>query len=90
MLCDKYSLIAAYPNPFNPATKIRYELPENSYVKLVVYNMIGQQIAVLADGYKEAGRYFENFNAGDLPSGTYIYQLIAGAFSDEKKMVLVK
>jgi len=89
-LPQEYKLLLAYPNPFNPITRIGYELPENSFVKLIVYNMLGQQIAVLADGYREAGRYSENFNASDLPSGIYIYQLTAGTFSDKKKIVLVK
>ena len=85
-----YNLNQNYPNPFNPTTTIQYYVPERSSIKLVVYNTIGQEIAVLADGEKEAGSYSLNFNASGFPSGIYFYRLQAGSFIQTKKMVLLK
>ena len=87
---DKFDLRQNYPNPFNPATKINFDLAKNSNVKLVVYNSLGQEVAVLADGFKTAGYYEADFNASSLPSGTYFYRLITDSFTETKKMQLVK
>lgn len=85
-----YHLSQNYPNPFNPTTTIQYYVPERSTIKLVVYNTIGQEVAVLADGEKEPGSYSFDFNASELPSGIYFYRLQAGSFIQTKKMVLLK
>ncbi|HKB87708.1 MAG TPA: T9SS type A sorting domain-containing protein [Ignavibacteriaceae bacterium] len=85
-----YNLDQNYPNPFNPTTKIEYRIPERSPVKLVVYNTIGQEVSILADGEKEAGSYSLEFNASGLPSGIYFYRIQAGKFIQTKKMVLLK
>ncbi len=85
-----YSLSQNYPNPFNPTTTIQYYMPERSLIRLVVYNTIGQEVAVLADGEKEAGTYSVNFNASSLPSGIYFYRIQAGKFIETKKMILLK
>jgi hypothetical protein len=65
-------------------------LPSSSNVKLIVYNTLGQTIKTLESGYKPAGNYSVNFNASDLPSGSYFYKLEAGQFSQIKKMMLLK
>lgn len=85
-----FELKQNYPNPFNPSTVINYEIPKASKVTLKVYDMLGKEAAVLIDGYKEAGRYSVQFNAKDLPSGMYIYQLRAGGYASMRKMMLVK
>jgi surface protein len=87
---SEYSLLQNYPNPFNPSTVITYTLPEASPVRLSVYNMIGQEVAILVNGYKEEGRYEARFDAGGYTSGVYIYTISAGNFRNSKMMVLVK
>jgi hypothetical protein len=89
-IITKYSLEQNYPNPFNPNTAISYSLTSASNIKLIVYNSLGQTVKVLENGYKNAGNYTVNFNAGDVPSGIYFYRLEAGQFSQVKKMMLVK
>ncbi|KAA3616799.1 MAG: T9SS C-terminal target domain-containing protein [Calditrichaeota bacterium] len=86
----EFNLKQAYPNPFNPSTKISYDLPENTFVNLVVYNMLGMEVALLVNRFQESGRYTVEFNAKHLPSGSYIYRIKAGLFTDKKKIVLVK
>lgn len=85
-----YRLMQNYPNPFNQVTVISYELPRSSEVKLVVYNLLGQEIAVLEKGEKEAGYYNVEWNASSLPAGLYFYRLTAGSFTDTKKLLFVK
>ncbi len=85
-----YSLHQNYPNPFNPTTQISYQLPENSFVNLVVYNILGQVVAELVNQEQASGKYTVKFDASNLPSGVYIYKLQAGEFSDVKKMLLTK
>jgi len=89
-LPQKFSLSQNYPNPFNPSTQISYSLPSATQVKFIVYNTLGQTISVLENGFKGAGNYSIDYNAGDLPSGIYFYKLEAGQFSQVKKMMLVK
>jgi hypothetical protein len=85
-----YELGQNYPNPFNPATVITFALPEASPVRLSVYNMLGQEVAVLVNGYVEAGRHEARFDASRFPSGVYIYSITAGSFQATRMMVLVK
>jgi len=89
-LPTEFSLNQNYPNPFNPTTTIEFALPRQSRVILAVYNMLGQQVAVLQNGFMEAGYYHFNFEAGNLPSGMYIYRLQAGDFNSVKKMTIMK
>jgi hypothetical protein len=94
----KFDLSQNYPNPFNPTTTIRFSLPQSSQLKITVYNMIGQQVATLADGIYESGYHKITFNASNLPSGTYIYRMqgrnlstgSAQSFTQVKKMILLK
>ena len=79
-----------YPNPFNPSTVISFNLPDQQFVKLAVYNSIGQEVKVLLNGVTTSGYHEVVFNAGNLPSGIYFYKLFANQYSSTKKMVLVK
>lgn len=87
---DKFSLGQNYPNPFNPTTKIKFDLAKNTNVSLVIYNSLGQQVKSLVNEFKSAGYYEAEFNASDLPSGTYFYRLTTDNFVETKKMLLVK
>ncbi len=86
----KYDLLQNYPNPFNPATTISYAIPHRSDVSLKVYNITGQEIAVLVNGVKDAGEYSVSFNAESLSSGIYFYKITAGQFTSVRKMILIK
>jgi hypothetical protein len=85
-----YKLGQNFPNPFNPSTSIRFDLPKASQVRLTVYNMLGQRVATLADGMWQAGTHQVAFDASSLASGAYIYRLEAGAFMQSRQMLLVK
>ncbi|PTM20359.1 MAG: hypothetical protein DA446_03555, partial [Bacteroidetes bacterium] len=85
-----FALEQNYPNPFNPSTQIRYQLPEIADVKLEVYNLLGQQLTVLADGKQTAGMYEVTFDASNLTTGIYIIRLTANNFVQTRKMMLMK
>ena len=85
-----YKLDQNYPNPFNPSTKIDYELKEASFVNLKVFNILGQVVTTLTAGKQEAGKHQVTFDASQLSSGVYLYQITAGNFVAIKKMVLMK
>ena len=96
ILPHEFALSRNYPNPFNPETIISYQLPVNSKVSLKVYDVLGNEVAVLVNEEKPVGKYQVNFNAQQttnnqqLPSGVYFYQLRAGQFVQTKKFVLLK
>jgi hypothetical protein len=79
-----------YPNPFNPATVISGEWPAEGDVKLVVYDLIGREVATVIEGRFPAGRYQFPFDGSKLSSGTYLYRLIAGGIAETRKMQLVR
>jgi hypothetical protein len=79
-----------YPNPFNPITTIKYSLPHSEYVRLIVYDILGRQVAVLVDKNQDAGVYETAFDAHLLTSGVYFYRLNIGTFTTAKKMLLLK
>ncbi len=87
-LPQAYNLGQNYPNPFNTVTTIRYSVPEEVPVNLKVYNLIGVEVATLANEIKQAGNYELNFNAANLSAGVYFYRIMAGDFSLAKKMVI--
>jgi hypothetical protein len=86
----QYELSQNYPNPFNPSTTIRFSLPKQTQLKINIYNMIGEQVATIAEGMYESGYHKVTFNASNLPSGTYIYRLQSNEFVQVKKMILLK
>jgi hypothetical protein len=85
-----FALDQNYPNPFNPSTIISYQLPINSEVRLVIYDMLGRELQTLVNTRQNAGRYQAQFNAASLSSGAYFYRLSAGTFAETKKLMLVK
>jgi photosystem II stability/assembly factor-like uncharacterized protein len=85
-----FELFQNYPNPFNPVTKISYTLAKASYVRLKVYNVLGEEVASLEDGHMQAGAYSAEFDGSKLASGMYFYRLTAGEFTEVKKMILMK
>ncbi|MCX6152516.1 MAG: Ig-like domain-containing protein [Ignavibacteriales bacterium] len=87
---NEFSLKQNYPNPFNPTTKIKFDVSEESKVVLRVFNLLGQQVAQLVNEVKSAGYYSVDFDASNLNSGIYLYQIEAKNYKVTKKMVLVK
>jgi len=85
-----YTLSQNYPNPFNPTTILAYSIPQSGKVTIDLYNVLGQKVATLVDGVKQAGAYQVEFNAKDLTSGVYFYHIQAGTFSQTRKMVLMR
>jgi subtilisin family serine protease len=89
-----FGLMQNYPNPFNPFTTIEYSLPEQAEVKILIYSILGEEVASLVNMTKEAGYHRYYLNADNLPSGTYIYQLKAAGvnstYIETKKMIVLK
>lgn len=85
-----YDLAQNFPNPFNPSTTIRYQIPQDGIVTLKIYDILGSEVATLVNEEKLAGKYEVNFNASTLASGVYIYKIQAGSFINSKKMILLK
>ncbi len=85
-----YSLSNNYPNPFNPTTKIKYDLPRESMVTLKVFDVLGREVTTLVSQNQKAGYYEVNFNASQLATGVYIFRIQANDFVQTKKMMLVK
>lgn len=87
---NQFELMQNYPNPFNPSTKIEFAIPEKSFIRLEIYNSLGERIETLISDEFDAGTYNYDWNANGLPSGVYFYTLNAGNFFDTKKFVLLK
>jgi hypothetical protein len=95
-----YKLYTAYPNPFNPTTQIKFDLKDNGFVRLTVYDILGREVKILVNEYRPAGSYEVEFsvrdgsasggNASKLASGIYFYKLQTDRFVDVKKMVLIR
>ena len=86
----EFNLQQNYPNPFNPSTKISYSIPEDGFVKLNVYNLLGEEIALLVNEQKVAGSYELEFNAENLSSGIYIYSLSTSSYKSSRKMIVIR
>ena len=86
----KFNLFQNFPNPFNPTTTIKYNIPKDEHVKLVVYDVTGKVVKELVNEYKTAGIHSVEFNAGSYASGTYYFKIEAGGDKDIKKMMLLK
>jgi hypothetical protein len=89
-LPKEFTLSQNYPNPFNPSTKIDFALPQRSFVRLTVFNTLGQEIARPFEGSAEAGYHSVSFEGADLSAGLYFYKLEAGTFVETRKMMLLK
>ena len=87
---NEYALKQNYPNPFNPTTQISYQLPQQSDVRLEVYDLVGRQVATLVNETMEAGAHTVNFNATNLSSGVYVYRLNAGSTVLSRKLTIIK
>ncbi len=86
----EYRLEQNYPNPFNPTTTIRFALPQSSKITLQVFDVLGREVATLADERMEIGEHKIIFDARGLPSGLYLYRLQAGSFVQQRKAALIK
>lgn len=86
----EFGLYQNYPNPFNPTTSIRYDIPNSSYVSIMVYDVTGKTVETLVDQQLEAGRYEATWDATRYSSGIYFYKITAADFSSVKRMVLIK
>jgi hypothetical protein len=89
-IATQYSLSQNYPNPFNPVTNIHFSIPKDGNVSLKFYDMLGNEVAVFADGFMKAGNYNAEFDGSNFASGTYFYTLKSNDFYETKKMILVK
>jgi hypothetical protein len=87
---DAFAMLNNYPNPFNAATTIKYELPKEADVKLIVYDNLGRQVRELVNARQKPGYYTVDFNAQGLSSGMYYYRIVAGSFVKVKKLLLLK
>jgi hypothetical protein len=86
----EYSLEQNYPNPFNPTTTIRYAIPQDNFVSIKLYDILGNEVMTLVNEQKQAGRYEMLFNASGIASGVYYYQITSGSFTQTRKLVLMK
>lgn len=87
---DVFKLHTNYPNPFNPITKIKFDIAKNTNAKLLVYDVLGRVVETLVNGELKAGRYEVDFDGYALSSGVYFYKLVTNDFVDTKKMLMIK
>ncbi len=86
----EFGLMQNFPNPFNPRTAISFQLTAVSYVRLKVFDGLGREVTTLVDSERSAGSHTVTWNAQNLPSGVYVYRIVAGNFTDSKRMLLIK
>ena len=86
----QFALHQNYPNPFNPTTTIQYDIPKESIVIIRIYDLVGQEIDILVNAHRDAGRYTIDWNAEQYPSGIYLYRLEVGEYTATRKLVLQK
>jgi hypothetical protein len=87
---NKYWLAQNYPNPFNPTTTIKYNLAKSEFVKIKIINLVGEEVKTIENGFQSAGEHTLIFNAEDLSSGIYFYQLVSENYIQTKKLLLLK
>ncbi|MBK9097156.1 MAG: T9SS type A sorting domain-containing protein [bacterium] len=85
-----YNLSNNYPNPFNPTTTIKFQIPEMGFIALKIYDILGNEITTLVNEELQAGNYEVEFDASSISSGIYFYRLQSGSFVETKKMILLK
>ena len=90
VLPDKFELFQNFPNPFNPATTIKYSIAEEGFVNLTVFNILGEKVATLVSKNMKPGRYTVDFDANNLSTGIYVYRLDSGKNTSVKKIILMK
>jgi hypothetical protein len=89
-LPSEFALMQSYPNPFNPTATITFSVPMAERVTVTIFDLLGRQVVTLVDERLVAGNYAFEFEAGDLPSGTYVYRMTAGSFKQARTMTLLK
>ncbi|HMQ99313.1 MAG TPA: T9SS type A sorting domain-containing protein [Ignavibacteria bacterium] len=92
---ERFELTQNYPNPFNPVTRFKFSLPKESDVQIVVFDIMGRVVSVLANGKYNAGKYEVDWNGtnsmnNQVASGVYFYKIVAGSYTDVKKMIMLK
>ena len=87
---SEFALFQNIPNPFNPTTNIKVIINKSNFVKIIVYNHLGEEVKVLSDKYLKSGEYTFNFDGSSLPSGVYYYKVYTGNYSETKKMILIR
>lgn len=87
---EGFYLSQNYPNPFNPATTVEYDVPHTSRVSIVVYDVLGREVACLLDAVKEPGRHRLSFNGEGLASGVYLLRMVAGSYVGSRKILLLR
>jgi len=85
-----YALYQNYPNPFNPSTNIEFDIPEQQYINIKIYNVLGEEVATLVSGLVQPQKYTVTWDAREFPSGVYFYQLTSANYKETKKMILVR
>jgi hypothetical protein len=85
-----FSLDQNYPNPFNPSTTVSFSLPSKSFVSLKVFAALGREVSILVSEELPAGKYARQWNAMGLPSGVYFYRIVAGSWTETKKLLLLR
>jgi hypothetical protein len=89
-LPERTELFQNYPNPFNPTTTIGFKVQSSGFVSLKVFDLLGREVATLANEERQPGEYSMTFDASNLPSGVYLYKMTSGSFTDVKKLILVR
>ncbi|MBZ0178161.1 MAG: T9SS type A sorting domain-containing protein [Melioribacteraceae bacterium] len=87
---SEYKLYTNYPNPFNPSTRIKYSIPEEAFVTIKVFDILGAEVATLVNETRSPGNYELNFDASNLRSGVYLYRIQAGNYTESRKMLFIK
>jgi hypothetical protein len=87
---EEFSLLQNYPNPFNPSTTISFKIPEEGFVELRIFDLLGREVAVLVNELIKPGEYETIWIAEEIPAGVYFYRMISGVYSETRKMMLIK
>jgi len=86
----EYNLYNSYPNPFNPISTVRFDIPKTSYIRITIFDVLGQEITKIVNQEMNPGSYKIDWDASNYPSGVYFYKMEAGEFTDSKKMILIR